>query len=95
LKIDTYGNAYYFPTLEDAEVWRGKKYLERWIPQWEEALAAWNNRDNVPFNQRPSFAPIHDEEDIQAYKLELQSLQGIVEPVRLGYVDADNDEEDC
>lgn len=83
LKIDTYGNAYYFPTLEDAETWRNKRYLESWIPQWEKELAAWDNRDSVPFRERPSFAPFHDQESIDQCKEELALLSNVIEPVRL------------
>lgn len=86
LNLYNYGDTYYFPTLEDAEIWRNKRYLENYIPQWEKELEEWNNRDNVPFAYRPKFSPLHKEEDIHWAKEQLKSLQGVVEPVRLGYV---------
>lgn len=92
LQVDNYGETYYFPTLEDAEAWRNKRYLESWIPRWEEELAAWNNRENVPFQHRPSFAPYHDQESIDQAKAELAGMTDVVEPVRLGYTEDENEE---
>jgi len=94
LKIDTYGDVYYFPTLEDAERWRNKRYLESWIPQWEKDLAAWNNRENVPFQQRPNFSPIYGQESIDGAKEELAGMSDIVEPVLLGYYEDETENEE-
>lgn len=95
LNIQHYGDTYYFPTLEDAEVWRNKIYLEINIPHWEEEIKEWDNRENIPFRERPSFAPYITKEDINIYKLELDSLKDIIEPVRLGHIYEENTEEDC
>jgi hypothetical protein len=94
LSLHNYGETYYFPTLADAEVWRNKRYLESWIPRWEEELAAWNNRENVPFQYRPSFAPYHDQESIDQAKAELAGMTDVVEPVRLGYTEDEIENEE-
>jgi hypothetical protein len=51
---------------------------------WEKELVDWENRDNVPFNRRPLFAPIYSTETIEEYKKEMSDLKGtFVEPVNI------------
>ena len=86
LNIHNYGNTYYFPTLEDAETWRKYKYLENNIPEWKKAIEEWNNRENLHFRERPSFAPYIKEDEIAESEKELATLKKtIVMPVRLNH----------
>jgi hypothetical protein len=78
LNIENYGITYYFPSMEDAENWRNYDYIKNHIPQWEEAVKEWENRENIPFRERPSFAPYITKEDIEAYKKEIQELEKTV-----------------
>jgi uncharacterized protein YecE (DUF72 family) len=86
LRVGNYGDTLYFPTLEDAEVWRSHRYLTNAIPRWKEEIQAWENRDSLPFRERPTFAPYMDEAEIASREAQLLDLtQKLVQPVRLYY----------
>jgi hypothetical protein len=52
----------------------------------EQELEEWENRDNVPFNKRPLFAPIFSRERIDEYKKELEEFDmSFTPPVSLDY----------
>ncbi len=96
LNIHNYGSTYYFPSMEEAERWRSHTYTAKRIPEWKKELEEWENRDSIPFNSRPHFAPFYSAEEITEREAQLEKdAPSIVQPVRLGYVDADNTEEDC
>jgi hypothetical protein len=66
------------------EKWKNYTFLEKNIPGWEKDIEEWENRDNVPFNQRPMFQPYVNSEDIEEYKKEMSDLEGtFVEPVSI------------
>ena len=84
LDIENYGNVKFVPTKEDLEKWKNYTFLEKNIPGWEKELVEWEDRDNVPFNRRPLFAPIYSAETIEEYKKEMSDLKGtFVEPVSI------------
>jgi hypothetical protein len=84
LNIENYGDVKFVPTKEDLEKWKSYKFLENNIPGWEKEIEEWENRDNVPFNRRPLFAPIYSAEDIEQFKEEMSELKGtFVEPVNI------------
>jgi hypothetical protein len=86
LRVENYGDTLYFPTMEDAEVWRRHRFLTNSIPKWKTELEEWENRDDKPFNQRPLFKPYMTEENVSAAEAELAALtQTIIQPVRLYY----------
>jgi hypothetical protein len=59
--------------------------LKRQIPNIEKELEEWENRDNVPFNRRPLFAPIYSVDTVEEYKKEMSELEGtFVKPVNIG-----------
>lgn len=96
LQVDNYGDNLYFPTIEDAENWRTHRYLTNTIPDWKAEIAAWENRDSVPFNQRPLFSPYMTTEAIAEREAELETLtQKLVQPVRLGYTYEEDSSENC
>ena len=92
-KINSYGDVMYVPTVEDYEKWVAHRSLVRTIPEYEETWKVWDNRDNVPFNRRPHFAPFYTKEDIQEMKLELENFDmSFVAPVRVNYIQPDDEE---
>jgi hypothetical protein len=92
-KIDNYGDVMFVPTEEDYEKWRSHTGLVNRIPRIEKELDEWDNRDNVPFRERPTFGPIYSREDVGQMKLELENFDmSFVAPVSVGRV-YDEDEE--
>jgi hypothetical protein len=83
-KIDNYGDVMFVPSVEDYEKWRLYTGLVNRIPRIEEELDVWDNRDNVPFRERPTFGPIYSREDVAEMKLELKNFDmSFVAPVRV------------
>jgi hypothetical protein len=66
-----YGNLMYIESVEDYENWNGYEQLKRLVPQIKEELDKWDNRDNVPFNQRPLFSPVYTRGELAEYELKL------------------------
>ena len=71
LDIDNYGDVKYIESVEDYENWKHHKQLVRLIDDIKKELEKWDNRDNVPFSQRPLFSPIYSREDLDKYEFEL------------------------
>jgi hypothetical protein len=67
-----YGDVMYIKSVEDYYKWKKYENLKREIPELEKELDEWDNRDNVPFNKRPYFAPIYTKEDIIEMKKQLE-----------------------
>ena len=79
--IDNYGVLKFIPSVEDHKKWKEYMYLKNSIPRHEEELKVWDDRENVPFNYRPSFAPFYTREDIDGQKLKLENFDmNFVEP---------------
>jgi hypothetical protein len=69
--IHNYGDLKYIESVEDYENWYGYEQLKRLIPEIKEELDRWDNKDNVPFNQRPFFSPIYTRGDLAEFELKL------------------------
>lgn len=92
--IDNYGDVMYVPSVEDYESSKNYDFLVRNIPEAEEILAEWENRENIPFKYRPMFDPFYTKEDIDKMKLELENFDmSFVAPVRVKYTEPVYDEE--
>ena len=79
--IDNYGCLKFIPSVEDHKKWKEYMYLKNSIPRHEQELKVWEERENVPFRQRPSFAPFYTREDIDGQKLKLENFDmNFVEP---------------
>ena len=79
--IDNYGDLRFIPSVEDHKKWKEYLYLKNAIPRIETDIETWENRENVPFNYRPTFAPIYSREDLDRMKLELENFDmNFVEP---------------
>lgn len=93
-EIYNYGLVMYVPTREDYEASKNYDFLVRTIPEAEERLAEWENRENVPFKYRPMFDPFYTQEDIDRMKLELENFDmSFVAPVPVKYTESVYDEE--
>ena len=71
LEIQNYGDLMYIKSEEDYNKWREYEDLKRIIPDYEKTLEEWENRENVPFNQRPFFKPTFDIDYVNELKKEL------------------------
>jgi hypothetical protein len=89
--IDNYGVLKFIPSVEDHNKWKEYMYLKNSIPRHEVELKVWEERENVPFRQRPSFAPFYTREDIDGQKLKLENFDmNFVEPK--SYISYDDEE---
>ncbi len=71
-QLHNYGTTMYIKSEQDYQKWEYYEELKRIIPEAEKNWEEWDNRDNIPFNQRPYFQPIFTKEDIQKMKTELE-----------------------
>ena len=69
--IYNYGDLRYIESQEDYNNWYRYEQLKRLIPQIKKELDEWDNKDNVPFNQRPFFEPTYTRVDLAEYELKL------------------------
>ena len=91
--IDNYGCLKFIPSVEDHKKWKEYMYLKNSIPRHEQELKVWEERENVPFRQRPSFAPFYTREDIDGQKLKLENFDmNFVEPKSYISYDEETDE---
>ena len=71
--------------MEDYEKWHSYDLLKKLIPEIEKEWEEWENRDNVPFNSRPYFAPIYSKEDLESMKKRLEEYDmNFTAPVNAG-----------
>jgi hypothetical protein len=63
-----YGALMYIESQEDYDKWYGYEELKHLIPDVKKELDEWDNRDNVPFNQRPLFSPVYTREELAEYE---------------------------
>jgi len=71
LSIENYGDVKYIVSESDYDKWKGYEDIKNTIPSIIEELDEWDNRDNVPFNQRPMFSPVYTREDLVEYEKKL------------------------
>jgi hypothetical protein len=72
--IQNYGELKYIVSEEDYENWNKYETLKEVISSIKKELYDWDNRDNVPFRQRPMFGPIYTLEDLDMYKKKLEDF---------------------
>ena len=83
----------FVPSVEDHQIWTEYTYLKNSIPEYENELKAWEERENVPFRERPYFAPLHTREDIDEQILKLENFDmSFIAPVSVKYVHKDDEE---
>lgn len=69
-----YGGNYYIPSEDDYAKWKEYETLKRLVRDIKLSLDEWDNRDNVPFNRRPYFAPIYSREELSEMEKELSEF---------------------
>lgn len=74
-KISNYGEVNYIKSEEQYRKWKDSEQLISSIKSAEDKLARWNDRDNIPFHSRPSFAPMWTEQDILGWRNELETIE--------------------
>lgn len=70
-KIDNYGDIKYIKSIDDYNKWCEYNSLLKIIESAAKDIEEWENRDNVPFNQRPYFEPVIGLKQLDDYKREL------------------------
>jgi hypothetical protein len=92
-KINSYGDVMFVPTVEDYEKWVEYTSLSNSIPNAEKELDKWDNRDDVPFMYRPTFAPFYTRKDLEDMKTQVSNFDmSFVTPVRVNYIEPDEEE---
>lgn len=87
-KIDNYGCLMFIKSETDYELWKNHKSLIYDIKESEQQLDRWEDRDNLPFNQRPMYEPFVSREVISEMKLRLENYDMSFEsPVSLKVYD--------
>jgi len=74
-KISNYGQVMYIKSEDQYHKWKKSETLISQIKSAEDRLAKWNDRDNIPFHSRPSFAPMWNEQDILGWRNELETIE--------------------
>ncbi len=72
-QLHNYGTTMYIKSEQDYQKWEHYEELKRIIPELEKDWEEWDNRENVPFRERPYFQPIYSKDDIQEMKTELEN----------------------
>lgn len=82
-KISNYGEVNYIKSVEDYDKWKESKSLMDLIKSTEQELKKWEDRDNVPFHLRPSFAPVYTQKEIDVLKNKLETIGEYDKPVSI------------
>ena len=72
--ISNYGEVNYIKSEVDYNNWNTTTLLVSDIKNYEERLRKWNDRENIPFHSRPTFAPIFTQEDVDVLKNKLETI---------------------
>jgi len=73
-KIENYGEVNYIKSEEDYRKWKDATSLVSDIKDYEDGLKKWNDRENIPFHSRPTFAPMYTQDDIDVLKSKLETI---------------------
>jgi hypothetical protein len=80
--VHNYGSLRYIESKEDYDRWKEFENLKNIVPNIEDELDKWDNKDNVPFRERPYFSPIYTREDLEDYKRDLETYDMSFVPPR-------------
>lgn len=69
--VYNYGDLMYIESQVDYDKWYSFEHLKKSIVDIEKELDEWDNRDSVPFRERPYFGPIYSHEDLDGMKKKL------------------------
>lgn len=82
-KISNYGKVNYIKSEEDYHKWKDATSLVSDIKDYEDELKKWDNRENLPFYSRPSFAPVYTQKEIDVLKSKLETIGEYEKPVSI------------
>jgi len=82
-KISNYGEVNYIKSEEEYRKWKDVTSLVSDIKDYEDGLKKWNDRENVPFHSRPTFAPMYTQKDVDVLKNKLKTIGGYEKPVSI------------
>ena len=81
--IENYGDVMYIVSEGDYNNWKEYEFRKDMIPKISKELDEWDDRNNVPFNSRPTFSPIYSKEDLSEMEKELAEFDmSFTPPVR-------------
>ena len=81
--ISNYGEVNYIKSQEDYDKWYGASTFVADIKNYEDRLKRWEDRENVPFHSRPTFAPMYTQEDIDHLKSKLETIGEYEKPTSI------------
>lgn len=82
-KISNYGEVNYIKSEEDYRKWKDTTLLSSDIKDYEDRLKKWNDRENIPFHSRPTFAPMYTQRDIDVLKNKLETIGEYEKPISI------------
>ena len=92
-KISNYGEVNYIKSEEEYRKWKDATSLVSDIKDYEDGLKKWNDRENIPFHSRPTFAPMYTQEDVDVLKSKLETIGEYEKPTSIkkseGYEESD------
>jgi len=94
-KISNYGEVNYIKSEEEYRKWKDATSLVSDIKDYEDGLKKWNDRENIPFHSRPTFAPIYTQGDIDVLKSKLETIGEYEKPTpiqKINYYEDFDDE---
>jgi len=76
------GNTRFIKSEYDYREWSKFKRIENTIKSTIQELKEWDERENLPFNMRPSFKPFYTQEDLDKLIQEFENTKwDFVEPI--------------
>ena len=81
--ISNYGEVNYIKSQEDYDKWYGASSFVADIKNYEDRLKRWEDRENIPFHSRPTFAPMYTQEDIDVLKSKLETIGEYEKPTSI------------
>ena len=81
--ISNYGEVNYIKSQEDYDKWYGASTFVVDIKNYEDRLKRWEDRENIPFHSRPTFAPMYTQEDIDHLKSKLETIGEYEKPTSI------------
>lgn len=89
--ISNYGEVNYIKSEVDYNNWNTATSLVSNIKNYEETLRKWNDRENIPFHARPTFAPSFTQENVDVFKNKLETIGEYEKPISIKKSEDDYD----
>ena len=82
-KISNYGEVNYIKSQEEYDKWYKASTFVTDIKNYEDRLKRWEDRENVPFHSRPTFAPMYTQDDVDHLKSKLETIGEYEKPTSI------------